>query len=135
MFWKKKSENDLSTLGQRVSRTGEPEKAPAGRKHRSWGFGSKNVNGGISEGEKSGVEEERTDPLQQLPDHEREILERQIHVPEAPVNYISLYRYASRRDLAIIIFGGICAIVGGALLPMFTVSYNIAQLLPAYLNF
>lgn len=92
---------------------------------RSWVFRSKKANEGLQETEESSVNAEKTEPLKQLPSQEREVLERQLYVPEASVNYLSLYRYASRKDLAIIIFGCICAIIGGALLPMFTVSINI----------
>ena len=127
MFWRKNRKDDLSTSGWDNSRDGKGEKAPTRKKRRSWRFGSKNVGGDTSEPENSSADEEKTDPLQQLPDHEREILERQIHVAEAPVNYITLYRYASRKDLVLITFGGISAIIGGALLPMFTVSDNTTQ--------
>ena len=108
-----------------TSRNNEDEKLFAHKHRRSWRFGSKKANRDVQESEKPSDDVEKTEPLKQLPSHEREILERQLSVTEASVNYISVYRYASRKDLAIIIFGSICAIIGGALLPMFTVSYNI----------
>ena len=107
------------------SRNGEDGKMSTHKSRRSWGFRSKKANGDLQVTEKSSVGAEKIEPLKQLQSQEREILERQLYVPEASVNYISLYRYASRKDLVVIIFGCICAIIGGALLPMFTVSYNI----------
>ena len=67
---------------------------------------------------------DKLDPLKQLPEHERIIIENQIHVKETPVNYISLFRYAGRRDIFIIVLGCLCAIIGGALLPLFTVGHH-----------
>lgn len=61
------------------------------------------------------------DALQHLPPHEREILQRQLHVPEVKVNYFTLFRYATRNDLLIIILSSVCAIGGGAAMPLMTV--------------
>lgn len=113
---------------------GEDKNMSSHKARRSWVFKSKKANEGSQEIEESSVNAEKTEPLKQLPSQEREILERQLYVPEASVNYISLYRYASRKDLAIIIFGCICAIIGGALLPMFTVSINIILFFFAVIN-
>lgn len=50
-----------------------------------------------------------------------DILERQIRMPTPKVGYFQIYRYASRWDWALLVLGGLCAIGGGAALPLFTV--------------
>lgn len=57
-----------------------------------------------------------------LPPHEREILKRQLDIPEVKVTFKTLYRYATRNDLIIIVISSICAIAGGAVMPLMTVS-------------
>lgn len=62
------------------------------------------------------------DPFKHLPDHERAILKRQIDVPEVKIGYFSLYRYATKMDLTILVIASICAIAAGAAMPLMTVS-------------
>ena len=57
-----------------------------------------------------------------LPPHEREIVKRQLDIPEVKVTFKTLYRYATRNDLLIIVISSICAIAGGAVMPLMTVS-------------
>ena len=57
-----------------------------------------------------------------LPPDEREIVKKQLHVPEVKVTYTSLYRYATRTDIIILFISSICAIVGGTAMPLMTVS-------------
>lgn len=57
-----------------------------------------------------------------LPPHEKEIVKRQLDIPEVKVTFITLYRYATRNDLIIIAISCICAIAGGAIMPLMTVS-------------
>ena len=57
-----------------------------------------------------------------LPPHEKEIVKRQLHMPEVTVTFKTLYRYATRNDLIIIVVSSICAIAGGAVMPLMTVS-------------
>ncbi len=59
--------------------------------------------------------------LAHLPPHEQEILRRQLDMPDVKVNYFSVFRYATRVDLLIIVVSTICAIAGGAALPLMTV--------------
>ena len=59
-----------------------------------------------------------------LPEHEREILKRQLDIPPISVSFKTLFRYATRNDQMIIFVSAICAIAGGAALPLMTVSYN-----------
>lgn len=64
------------------------------------------------------------DPFKHLPPHEAAILRRQVDTPEAPSNYWSLYRYATTNDKIIIAVSVICAIAGGAALPLMTVVFG-----------
>lgn len=56
-----------------------------------------------------------------LPPHEKEIVKRQLDIPEVKVTYRTLYRYATRNDRIIIVISCICAIAGGAVMPLMTV--------------
>ena len=56
-----------------------------------------------------------------LPPHEQEIVKRQLHIPAVAVNFFTLFRYASRKDLTIIAVSAFCAIAGGAITPLMTV--------------
>ena len=57
-----------------------------------------------------------------LPEHEKEIVKRQLDIPPVTVTYKTLYRYATRNDLLIIFISSICAIAGGAVMPLMTVN-------------
>lgn len=56
-----------------------------------------------------------------LPEHEKQILKKQLNSPDVKVSFIGLYRYASKLDILIIAISAICAIGAGAALPLFTV--------------
>ncbi|KAL5365983.1 hypothetical protein BJX96DRAFT_180319 [Aspergillus floccosus] len=45
---------------------------------------------------------------------EEEILERQHEIPHMKSSFLSLYRYASARDIALVLISAICAIIAGA---------------------
>lgn len=62
---------------------------------------------------KEAAAEPEQDPLGHLPAHEKEILNRQLVVPPVPVTYTTLFRYATKYDILIMIVGAICAIAGG----------------------
>ena len=57
-----------------------------------------------------------------LPEHEREIVKRQLEIPPIKVSFLTLYRYATRNDILIIIISALCSIIGGAVMPLMTVS-------------
>ena len=59
-----------------------------------------------------------------LPDHEREIIKRQLDLPAITVNFKTLYRYATTNDIIILIISAFCAICGGAALPLMTVIFG-----------
>jgi hypothetical protein len=75
------------------------------------------------------VAAEADDAFAHLPDHERQILKKQLDAPAVQVNFFGLYRYADKWDLLIITISGISAIAAGSALPLFTVSS------PAYFEF
>lgn len=68
-----------------------------------------------------------------LPPKEREIVKRQLHIPSVTVTYKTLYRYATRNDLIIVFVSSICAIAGGAVMPLMTVIFG--QLSGAFQGF
>lgn len=67
------------------------------------------------------------DLYKHLPEHQAEILRRQVAIPEVKQGVAVLYRYASRNDILVMIVSGICAIAGGAALPLMTVVFGNLQ--------
>ena len=57
-----------------------------------------------------------------LPEHEKEIIRRQLELPPIKVTFTTLYRYATRNDLIMIAVSSLGAIIGGAVMPLMTVS-------------
>ncbi|KAF4963951.1 hypothetical protein FSARC_8086 [Fusarium sarcochroum] len=72
-------------------------------------------------------EEDIEDHYRHLPPDEAEVLRRQVVSPEVKQGIAMLYRYASRNDILIIIVSSICAIAGGAALPLMTVVFGNLQ--------
>ncbi|KAF2861862.1 putative multidrug resistance protein 1, 2 [Piedraia hortae CBS 480.64] len=68
--------------------------------------------------------EEEADPFQHLPAHEAEVLKRQVDAPTSKLGYKDLYRYATRNDILIMLLSTICAIAGGAAMPLMTVVFG-----------
>ncbi|KAJ4390616.1 GTPase-activating protein [Gnomoniopsis smithogilvyi] len=64
------------------------------------------------------------DPFKHLPDHEKQILKRQLDVPAVKITYITLYRYATSKDKAILAVASVAAIIAGILVPMMTVLFG-----------
>lgn len=56
-----------------------------------------------------------------LPEHEKEIVKRQLDTPEVKVTYRTLYRYATRNDLIIVAISALMSIAGGTVMPLMTV--------------
>lgn len=67
------------------------------------------------------MEAKGKDKDENVGDGSNDILEQQIRMPTPKVGYFQIYRYASRWDWALLVLGGLCAIGGGAALPLFTV--------------
>ncbi|KAF3923923.1 hypothetical protein AA313_de0203653 [Arthrobotrys entomopaga] len=68
--------------------------------------------------------EDKVDPLAHLPEHEAAILRKQIDIPDSKINYFSLYRYATRSDLAMLFLCHLTSICAGAVLPLMTVVFG-----------
>ncbi|KAF2452301.1 ATP-binding cassette transporter ABC4 [Lineolata rhizophorae] len=69
-------------------------------------------------------DEEENDPLGHLSRAEKDIVKKQLDVPDVKVGFVKLYRYSTRNDLIIISASALCAIVGGALLPLMTILFG-----------
>ncbi|KAL7626760.1 hypothetical protein AAE478_003534 [Parahypoxylon ruwenzoriense] len=67
------------------------------------------------------------DPYKHLPDDEAQILKKQVITPEVKAGVATLYRYSSRNDLIIMAVSALCAIAGGAALPLMTVIFGNLQ--------
>lgn len=67
---------------------------------------------------------EQDDPFKHLPADEALILRRQVDVPVVPTSFKQLYRYSTKNDKIIVAISVICAVGGGAALPLMTVRIN-----------
>ncbi|KAI9662049.1 MAG: GTPase-activating protein [Alyxoria varia] len=91
-----------------------------------------------AEKEKDATVTPEDDPLQHLPQHERDIIQRQLTTPDVNVTVRALYRYATRYDWLIIVVSALTAIAAddmdsGATLPLQTVVFG--QLAGTFQNF
>ncbi|KAA6412244.1 MAG: P-loop containing nucleoside triphosphate hydrolase [Lasallia pustulata] len=68
-----------------------------------------------------------------LPEHEKEIVRRQLEIPPVKVNFLTLFRYASKNDLIVIAISALCSITAGAIMPLMTVIFG--QLAGTFQNF
>ena len=59
-----------------------------------------------------------------LSDEEQKIIDEQIQVPNVKIGYFSLFRYSSRKDIAIILVSLLAAITAGACMPLMTLVYG-----------
>lgn len=66
-------------------------------------------------------DEELEKALAHLPEPKRAVLRQQLYMLPQSVSYFGLYRYTTRLDLFILAVSVVCAIAGGAALPLFTV--------------
>ncbi|KAI1463330.1 P-loop containing nucleoside triphosphate hydrolase protein [Daldinia caldariorum] len=73
------------------------------------------------------VKELDNDPFKHLPANEAEILKKQVITPDVKTGVLTLYRYSSRNDLIIMAVSAVCAIAGGAALPLMTVIFGNLQ--------
>ncbi|KAJ2974997.1 hypothetical protein NQ176_g5761 [Zarea fungicola] len=62
-----------------------------------------------------------------LPQHEADILKRQVDIPTLAKGAGVLYRYASRNDLIIIAISAVAAVASGAALPLMTIIFGNLQ--------
>ncbi|CAZ82915.1 unnamed protein product [Tuber melanosporum] len=73
------------------------------------------------------------DPLGHLPPEEAEIIRKQLDIPNIDPNYFTLFRFASRNDIIIIVISIIAAVIGGAAMPLMTIIFG--QLGGTFQNF
>lgn len=73
----------------------------------------------VNEGSK-----EEDDPLGHLPPEEAEIIRKQIDMPKVDLNYFSLFRFASKNDITIMVISAIMAVIGGAAMPLMTIIFG-----------
>ena len=62
-----------------------------------------------------------------LPPHERDIVKKQLEMSTVKVSYMTIFRYATRNDILIIIASSICGIAAGAVQPLMTVSCHLCK--------
>lgn len=62
-------------------------------------------------------DEKKADPYEGMPQEQADILRRQVETPDVKIGMTTLYRYATRVDLMLLVVGSICAIASGAILP------------------
>lgn len=63
--------------------------------------------------------------LAHLPEHERVILKQQLAVPDVRATYSTLFRYATRNDLILLVIVSLASIAAGAALPLFTACISL----------
>jgi len=81
------------------------------------------------------VKEEDADPFRHLPEHEAEILRRQVDTPDVKVGFFTLYRYATKWDWVIWTVSCFCTIAAGAAMPLMTVVFgNLTGLFSNYFH-
>jgi ATP-binding cassette subfamily B (MDR/TAP) protein 1 len=61
------------------------------------------------------------DPFAHLPEHEADILRKQVETPDVKVGYTTLFRYADGKDWSVLVLSIACAIIAGAGMPLMTV--------------
>ncbi|KAH8723383.1 P-loop containing nucleoside triphosphate hydrolase protein [Phaeosphaeriaceae sp. PMI808] len=69
-------------------------------------------------------EEEAKSPMAGLSEQEKEIIEKQLDAPTLTVGYLSLFRYASRNEVLIMVLAFVASIAAGATMPLMTVVYG-----------
>ncbi|KAB8349573.1 hypothetical protein FH972_023597 [Carpinus fangiana] len=113
--------------------TGDDEKtsstiqATTQKKRSKWGHkkgGSSKSGSTDTELKKDDDDKDSQDPLAHLPPHEQAILRKQLETPQVIPGIKMIYRYASRNDLIIMTISAICAIAGGAVMPLMTVVFG-----------
>jgi hypothetical protein len=60
-----------------------------------------------------------------LSDHEKQIIDRQTDAPSVTVSYLSLFRYANKKDVLIMITALVASIASGAVMPLMTVRFHL----------
>jgi len=87
-------------------------------------FDEKRTSVQKEKGEDGDESDEEQDPFKNLPEHEADILRRQLDIPPVQLSYWSLYRYATTNDIIIISISAFMAIVAGAAMPLMTIVFG-----------
>ncbi|KAF2133841.1 P-loop containing nucleoside triphosphate hydrolase protein [Dothidotthia symphoricarpi CBS 119687] len=75
--------------------------------------------------EKHGAPSEKVKaPTAHLSEQEKAIIDRQLSAPNLTVGYFSLFRYATTRDILIMVVAAIASIGAGAVMPLMTLVYG-----------
>ncbi|CAO2650152.1 Nn.00g014440.m01.CDS01 [Neocucurbitaria sp. VM-36] len=84
------------------------------------------TSSGVAIDEKHGVprDGEVKSPLAGLTEQEKEIIERQTRAPTLTVGYFSLFRYADRKDIIIMVVSLFASIAAGAVMPLMTLVFG-----------
>ena len=122
---------------EKPSRPGSSEAASSdtnekshGQTHRASGFQAPTKDVHTVQKLDSKVVAVKPDPevaLEHLPPHEREIIKRQLDVPDVKVGYLTLFRYATGKDLFVLAAASLCAVAGGVVMPLMTVWFSRAD--------
>lgn len=107
---------DEVTAGEQVSSTQEK---PAEQNYDSGSTSSVTAKDNAS---KTALSVDDDAIFAHLPEHEKQVLKKQLDAPTVKISFFGLYRYASKMDILILLVSAICAIAAGAALPLFTVS-------------
>lgn len=70
------------------------------------------------------VKDEQEDPLGHLPPNERDIIRKQLEMPEVKLSYFTLFRFATTNDLILIAAAALASIIAGAVLPLMTIVFG-----------
>ncbi|KAK9330669.1 P-loop containing nucleoside triphosphate hydrolase protein [Lipomyces starkeyi] len=61
-----------------------------------------------------------------LPDHDAETLREQVHVSPVPASFLRLFRYAGRKDIAILALGVVVSVGEGIMRPLLAIVFGAA---------
>ena len=70
------------------------------------------------------AEDDEDDKYAGLSDSEKQILKEQVDIPDEPVTFKTLYRYATPTDRLVVGISAFCAIAGGSALPLMNVVFG-----------
>ncbi|KAF2871403.1 P-loop containing nucleoside triphosphate hydrolase protein [Massariosphaeria phaeospora] len=73
---------------------------------------------------KNTLEAEPKPTATSLTDEEQQIIDKQLHNPQLKVGYFSLFRYATNKDVAIMLVATLASIAAGAVMPLMTLVYG-----------
>ncbi|KAI5302856.1 GTPase-activating protein [Ascosphaera pollenicola] len=88
------------------------------------GFGGTTQKENSIEAKQIAKEDDLDASIAHLPEDERQIIKDQLYTPTVNVTYLQLYQFASRLDLSMLFISGLAAILGGAVLPLFTILFG-----------